>query len=221
MRERADSQQPSQIIRAGSEAAELAREVTEEGGIIAFRTDTFYGLGADPFKTDSVTRINRLKEREGLKPVLVVISDLEIAARFISEKSRLFDGLSEHYWPGALTIVVRALSSVPSELTAGTGTVGLRLPLDEEVREFVRSCGGALTATSANAAGQPPARTAIEVAQYFPFELDLIIDDGAARTDKPSTVIDISQGRVRLIREGVVARSALEQKVRALGADFE
>lgn len=198
------------------EERERARRIVETGGVIAFRTDTFYGLGADPFHTAAVERINRLKEREGMKPVLVVISDRQMAARFIAEKTNLFDELTKRYWPGALTVVCKARSTVPEGITAGSGTIGLRLPGDEEVRALIRACAGALTATSANLSGQPPARTALEVARYFPSELDLIIDGGEARTDKPSTVIDVSRGRARLIREGEVTRADLEQTLHDL-----
>jgi L-threonylcarbamoyladenylate synthase len=211
----------TEIIPDGSDARERARGIIEAGGVIAFRTDTFYGLGADPFNQAGVTRINRLKEREGRKPVLVVISAREEAGRFVTERSALFDELTKHYWPGALTIVCKARAEVSDGLTAGSGTIGLRLPLDEEVRELISYCGGALTATSANLAGQPPASTAQEVSTYFPTELDLIIDGGRSRTDKPSTVIDVSHDNARLIREGEIPRADLERTLHALGEGLE
>lgn len=220
MRERSEPARTSQIVR-DVEGREHARRIVEAGGVMAFRTDTFYGLGADPFNRTAVERINRLKEREGKKPVLVVISAHNEADRFLAEKTNLFDKLTEHYWPGPLTIVCRARSSVPEEITAGSATIGLRLPFDEEVRGFIRACGGALTATSANLAGHPPARTALEVAHYFPNELDLIIDGGQARTDKPSTVMDISRDRPRLIREGEISRVDLERTLHAFGEKLE
>jgi len=144
-----------------------------------------------------------------------------LAQRFIADSSKLFEAVCERHWPGALTLVVRARREVPEELTAGSGTVGVRLPDDEGVREFVRACGGALTATSANLAGEPPARTAAEVARYFPSTLDMIVDGGPARGDKPSTVLDVSEGRARLIREGVVSRSQLEETLQAFGTKLE
>jgi L-threonylcarbamoyladenylate synthase len=210
----------SLIIPDGSETRERARRVIEAGGVIAFRTDTFYGLGADPFNQAGVSRINRLKEREGRKPVLVVISAREEAERFIAERTALFDELTKHYWPGALTVVCQARGEVSEGLTAGSGTIGLRLPFDEDVRALIAACGGALTATSANLAGQPPASTALEVSSYFPTDLNLIIDGGRSRTDKPSTVIDVSQGTARLIREGEIHRADLERTLHALGEEL-
>ncbi|MBD0371312.1 MAG: threonylcarbamoyl-AMP synthase [Pyrinomonadaceae bacterium] len=217
-----EREKPAHRILPDTEATrEHARRIVEAGGVVAFRTDTFYGLGADPFNPTGVSRINRLKEREGRKPVLVVISDSEVAERFMAEKAALFDELTNHYWPGALTVIVKARSSVPDGITAGSGTIGLRLPGDEDVRAFIRTCGGALTATSANLAGEPPARTAAEVAHYFPTELDLIIDAGDARTDKPSTVIDASPPHPRLIREGEIPRQDLERTLSALGVELK
>jgi len=206
------------IVKDGEEARERAARVISAGGVLAFRTDTFYGLGADPFNPDAVRRVNELKGRDG-KPILVVISDASEAESFIINRSKLFDAICAHHWPGALTIVVDAKPEVPSELTAGSGTVGLRLPDDEAVRSFIRECGGALTATSANIAGESPARTADEVARSFPTELDLIIDGGTARTDKPSTVLDISCSPPHLIREGAITRSELEETFRKLGME--
>ena len=98
--------------------------------------------------------------------------------------------------------------------------MGLRLPDDESVRDLVRDCGGALTATSANIAGEPPARTAVDVARYFPTGLDIIIDGGATRSDKPSTVLDLSGETPRLIREGVVSRRELQKTLQQFGGDF-
>src|SRR5918911_510148 len=180
------------ILQDGVEAHARSAEVVGAGGIVAFRTDTFYGLGADPLNREAVRVLRALKGREEAKPVLIVVSDADVAERFMASRSRLFDVLSARFWPGALTLVVAARAEVPAELTAGTGTVGIRLPADEAVRAFVRACGGALTATSANRAGGPPARTAAEVAEAFPTGLDLIADGGATRSEQPSTVIDVT-----------------------------
>jgi L-threonylcarbamoyladenylate synthase len=208
------------IVRESAEALLLARESVAQGGVIAFLTDTFYGLGADPFDRRALARINQLKGRDAGKPILIVLSDASEADRFIKRRSELFDAVSARHWPGALTLVAAALDSVPREITAGSGTVGLRLPADERVRELVRSCGGALTATSANAAGEMPALTAAEVARYFPDLLDLIVDGGTARSDKPSTVLDTTGEGARLIREGAVSRAELQETLRPLGFEL-
>jgi L-threonylcarbamoyladenylate synthase len=207
------------IVKDGEEAHKRAVKVIAAGGVIAFRTDTFYGLGADPFNREALRRVNELKGRDG-KPILVVISDAFESERFTSSRSKLFDTIRSHHWPGALTVVVSARPEVPDELTAGSETIGMRLPDDDRVRSFIRACGGALTATSANLAGESPARTAEEVAQYFQAGLDLIVDDGAAQSDKPSTILDLSRAEIRLLREGVVSRAELEETLRDLGVEI-
>lgn len=204
------------IISGGQQSGARAAEFIDRGGVIGFRTDTFYGLGVDPFNRDALKVLNELKGREG-KPILVLISDEEAASRLITTRTRLFDALSARHWPGALTLVCGARAELPAELTAGTETVGVRLPADEEVRALVRACGGALTATSANPAGMAPARTASEVESYFRGRLDLIVDGGESAAERPSTVLDVSSNPPVLIREGVMTRGELASTFRELG----
>lgn len=207
------------IYPDSEEARERAAGVVAAGGVFAFRTDTFYGLGADPFNAGALRALNDLKGRDA-KPILVLVSDPEFTERLVALKSRAFDVLSTRHWPGALTLVFAARPEVPELITAGTGTVGVRLPDDEEARATVRACGGVLTATSANPSTFPPARTASEVARYFPRGLGLVIDGGAARTELPSTVLDVSGARPRLIREGVVHVSELEETLKSINSSL-
>ena len=198
----------------GSSLFQIA-DAIKTGGVIAFRTDTFYGLGADPFNRAAVQRIKALKGREAHKPILVLLSEQDQVGHFISERSPVFDLLAKEFWPGAITLIGRAANGLPEELTAGTKNVGVRLPDDDRVRALVRACGGALTATSANPSAQQPARTAAEVDKYFGPLVDLIIDDGEARTDAPSTVIDVTGNSAVLIREGVIAWSEIQAGLEA------
>ncbi len=201
------------IIADSLEARERAARAVARGGVFAFRTDTFYGLGADPFDASAVAAVNELKGREG-KPILVLVSDAAEAARLIARTSRAFDALAARHWPGPLTLIAEARTELPALLTAGTGTVGVRLPSDEHARSIVRASGGALTATSANPTGLPPARNAHEAARYFPEGLALVIDGGPSLTELPSTVIDVTGEHPRLVREGVVTRRELEETLR-------
>jgi L-threonylcarbamoyladenylate synthase len=207
------------IIADSEEARERAAREVARGGVVAFRTDTFYGLGADPFDESAVAAVNELKGREG-KPILVLVAEAPDAARLIARTSRAFDALAARHWPGALTLIGEARAELPVLLTAGTGTVGVRLPADEHARRVVRASGGALTATSANLAGLPPARSADEAAHYFPHGLALVIDGGPSLTELPSTVLDVTGERPRLVREGVVTRAELEETLRAEGIEL-
>ena len=182
----------------------LAAKIIAEGGVIAFRTDTFYGLGADPFNAVAVAKIRELKGREENKPILLLLSGAGEADRFIAHRSKAFEEVARKFWPGPLTIVGAAVASVPLEITAGTGTVGVRVPADESVRELVRACGGALTATSANPSGREPARSAEEVREYFGDGLDLLIDGGEVTATEPSTVFDVTVSPPRVVRQGAI-----------------
>ena len=178
--------------------------------MIAFRTDTFYGLGADPFNAVAVGRIRALKGREDDKPILLLISDLEELDRLIVEPSKQFQEIAARFWPGPLTIVGKANTDLPEEITAGTVTVGVRLPADEIVRDLVRECGGALTATSANPGGRDPARSADDVRSYFPEGIDLIIDGGLVTVFAPSTVVDATVSPPRVVREGAIPAKLID-----------
>ncbi|HEY8205142.1 MAG TPA: L-threonylcarbamoyladenylate synthase [Pyrinomonadaceae bacterium] len=200
------------ILADSSDAHQKAAEIIARGGVIAFRTDTFYGLGADPFNPQAVQKIRDLKGREDEKPILIVISDPAQIDRLIPDRSHAFDELTKRFWPGPLTVIGEAAAALPIELTAGTKTVGTRLPDDDKVRALVAACGGALTATSANASGQSPARTADEAKKYFGDHLDLIVDGGPAKSETPSTVVDATTDQLKLVREGVVPWSEIRRR---------
>jgi len=194
------------IISQSHENLTRVADVVARGGVIAFRTDTFYGLGSDPFNAGAVQKVKDLKGRQGNKPILVLISDVEQLGRLIENRSAAFDKLAKQFWPGALTIIGEATGQLPSTLTAGTKSVGVRLPDDERVRALLRACGGALTGTSANPSGEPAARSAPEALKYFGEKVDLIVDGSATKTDQPSTVVDTTNGsEVKLVREGGIA----------------
>ena len=197
------------IIPESIESLNRIVEVINHGGIIAFRTDTFYGLGADPFNHDAVRRIKHLKGPEGDKPILIVISDRDQVERFVAAPAQSFQLLSKEFWPGALTLIGKARPEVAAEITARTDTIGVRLPNDKRVRGLVRACGGALTATSANPSHELPAMSVNAVQNYFGESIDLIIDDGESQTDAPSTVVDTAGDKPKLIREGVIAWSEI------------
>jgi len=201
------------ILKQSEQALLKAADVITRGGVIAFRTDTFYGLGADPFNRQAVERIKSLKSREESKPILIVLSDYDQVHRFIDEMSPAFELLARAFWPGALTLIGRAQANVPDEITAGTKTVGVRLPNDDKVRALVRACGGALTATSANPSHAAPAGNAHSVQEYFGDAIDLIIDDGKATSEQPSTVVDATGDSPKLIREGVLSWAEIQREL--------
>jgi len=197
------------------QSIDRAAGIVARGGVIAFRTDTFYGLGADPFNRQAVQKIKQLKGREDDKPILVVISDCDQVDRLIAEVSQSFQNLARVFWPGALTLIGRARAGLPEEITAGTKTVGVRLPNDDKVRALVRACGGALTATSANPSHAAPAGSAQAVQNYFGDAIDLILDTGETTSEAPSTVVDVTGDQAELIREGVIPWARIQNRERS------
>src|SRR5438552_2523475 len=128
------------MIRVDSEATRLhASALIARGGVTAFRTDTFYGLGVDPFNREAVQKIKQLKGREEHKPILIIISNLEAVERYVVDPTPTFDLLAKTFWPGPLTLIGRAAAGIPKDITAGTETIGVRLPGDDKVRALMRA----------------------------------------------------------------------------------
>ncbi|MGH7389331.1 MAG: L-threonylcarbamoyladenylate synthase [Candidatus Rokuibacteriota bacterium] len=187
------------------EASVLSRAagVLEAGGLAAFPTETFYGLGASALDADAVRRVFALKGRPESRPLLVLVDGV-LAAERIAEVPPHARALMERYWPGALTLVLRARPIVPDEVTAGTGTVGVRVPAHAVARGLARALGRPVTAPSANPTGAPPPTTADEVRRYFDGRLPLVLDGGPTPGGLPSTVLDVTVDPPRLLRAGAV-----------------
>ena len=201
-----DLEQPD----TSSKPIENIRSVLDSGGVIAFPTDTFYGLGADPFNPDAISTIFQIKQRPADKPLLVLIhslDQLEDLTYGVTGNARRF---MEHFWPGPLTLIFKAASGLPDALTAGTGTIGIRLPGHPFTHRLLETLGQPLTAPSANISGTGEPRTAQQVESSLGGELDLIVDGGPAPGGKPSTVLDTTTTPPVLIREGALSRSDLE-----------
>jgi L-threonylcarbamoyladenylate synthase len=180
------------------------KEVISRGGVIAYPTDTFYGLGADPKDPVAVKRIYEIKGRKADQPILLLICKADDVKEWAAEISPASENLMKKFWPGPLTLVFKAGADVLRELTAGAGTIGLRVPGSELTRSLLDFLGMALTGTSANVSGRPDPQTADEVAASVGDKVDLILDGGRTAGGKPSTVVDVSAGRPRLLRDGAL-----------------
>ncbi len=180
------------------------REVIAAGGVVVYPTDTFYGLGVDPRNAAAVRRLFEIKGRQAGQPILLLIGGADDVLNWAAEIPGRAGELIRQHWPGPLTVVFRARPDVAAELTAGTGTIGLRVPGNDITRRLLVYLGTALTGTSANISGAPSPATAEEAAAGLAGRVDLILDGGAAPGAKPSTVVDASVAPVRIIREGAV-----------------
>src|SRR3989449_4284500 len=199
-----------QSRRISKSSLREAGDVVRSSGVIAFPTETFYGLGVDPFNVPAVQRLYNLKGRSPqTSPILVLIRSRHELLALVSEIAPAAERLMQSCWPGPLTVVFRAAVAVPSVLTAGTGTIGVRLSAYPDVQRVLDVIGGPLTGTSANRTGQPPATTAAEVERAFGADIDLIVNGGPTLGGLPSTVLDTTVSPPRLIREGCVAQTVL------------
>jgi L-threonylcarbamoyladenylate synthase len=202
---------PSLADAAMTAIGTLGKDGSFSGGaLVGFPTETFYGLGADPWDREAVKALFALKGRAADSPVALIAADLE-AARRVGAKGAFDAGtaaerLARAFWPGPLTIVVPAHPDLPAELTAGTGTIGVRVS-SHPIAAKLAAERGAITATSANPSGKPPVTTAAEVSAYFPGLP--VVDGGTTPGGPPSTVLDCTADPPRIVRAGAVALEAL------------
>ncbi len=189
---------------------ETIQSVLDSGGVIAFPTDTFYGLGADPFNPEAVSKIFRIKQRPADKPLLVLIHSVDQLNSLTEDITPLVKYLMRFFWPGALTLLFKAAPGLPRELTAGTGKVGIRLPAHLFTVQLLEKLGHPLTAPSANISGQPAPKFIWEFADTLGEELDLLVDGGPAPGGQPSTILDAAMDPPTLVREGAVSQKDLK-----------
>jgi len=178
------------------------------GEIVAIPTDTVYGLAADPFQAAAVERLFRLKRRAEDKPILLLIDSRLQVERLASELPPAYHWLAALFWPGPLTMILPAAPCVPVRITAGSGTVAVRMPGLPLVRRLIRAARVPLTGTSANRSGRPAARSAAEVRDQFPQARLAILDGGRSLSETPSTIVDLT-GEPRVVREGAVPAGAV------------
>lgn len=179
-----------------------AAEAVLRGGVIAFPTDTVYGLGCSLFDVSAVEMVARLKRRDPSLAVISLISDPRQVHGLASEVSAVAETLVERFWPGPLSLIFKAAPIVPPRVRGAGGTVALRCPRDPLCATLLDVIGGPVVSSSANLSGQPPAETAEEVVRIFGNQLDLVIDGGPRRGGVPSTLVDVSGLRPLLLRRG-------------------
>jgi L-threonylcarbamoyladenylate synthase len=182
----------------GDGAAVLGR-----GGVVAFPTETFYGLGATALDGAAVRRIFELKGRPETKPLLLLVDSIAMAET-VGEVGLRARALMARHWPGPLTLVLRARPGVPRDVTAGTGTVGVRFSPHPVARGLIGALGAPVTAPSANPSGLEPPTSASAVLAYFRDGIDLVLDGGTTPGGEPSTVLDTTVEPPRVLRQGAV-----------------
>ena len=194
--------------------------VIKNGGVIAFPTQHLYGLGADAFNADAVNRVFEIKRRPDDKPLLVLIDKHYDLTRLVQQIPYAATRIMEQFWPGAVTIVFRAKHILPTNLTADTERIGVRMPEHPVALALATAVQGPITATSANITGNSGCSLVSEMDPLMTDKLDLIIDVGALKGGKGSTVVDVTGDSIRILRQGAVSEkdifAAVSQKRRNL-----
>ena len=182
-------------------------QLLASGGVVAFPTDTYYALGAQASDGNAVAKVFDIKGRASSTPVPVLIPHARYVSMFATRVPPVAETLADRFWPGALTIVVPANASVPQIVTGGLNTVGLRVPDNETALALLNMLGAGITGTSANRTGAPPMKSAGEVAEAFGECPGLILEGRCGGHDAPSTVVDVTAGAPRILRDGAVSPS--------------
>ena len=209
------------------EVMERAGEILKKGGLVAFPTETVYGLGGDALNPEASARIYAAKGRPSDNPLIVHIADMEalkVLASEVPEKARL---LADRFWPGPLTMIMPKSDAVPYATTGGLDTVAIRMPSHPTAYELIRSSGVYIAAPSANTSGRPSPTTAQHVYEDLNGRIDMIIDSGKVDIGLESTIVDLTGEIPTILRPGYITKEMLEEAVgpvtidKAILADHE
>lgn len=200
------------IPAADPSAVRYAADVLRHDGLVAFPTDTVYGVGAVAFKAEVVARLYPIKGRSTEKAIAILIGDLADLARVAASVSPEAERLAAAFWPGALTLVVPKRPEVPAAVSPGE-TVGVRVP-DHPVARALLQAAGPLAVTSANKSGEPSAVLSEEVLAALDGRINLLLDGGRCPGGLASTVVDCAVSPPRVVREGPIAAQAIEAALR-------
>ena len=199
----------SYLVKIGSdeslrEGINEAVKVISEGGIVAFPTESFYGLGVDATNPHAIKRLFRIKKRDPDLPILILISSLRRLPKYVASIPPGAKRIGKEFWPGGLTMIFRSSPVLPSVLTAGKGKVGIRVPSHPLANALSRAVDVPITGTSANISRRPPCIMADQVVECLGDDLDLILDGGITEGGYPSTILDVTCDPPLIIREGII-----------------
>lgn len=193
----------TQIRRAG--------DILKEGGLVAFPTETVYGLGGNALDAQASAKIYAAKGRPSDNPLIVHIADWDAIYKIVSEIPPEAKKLADAFWPGPLTMILKKSDAVPLATTGGLNTVAIRMPGNEVARALIRAGGGYVAAPSANTSGRPSPTCAAHVAQDLSGKIEMIIDGGSVDIGLESTIVDLTEGKPTILRPGYINQEMLEQ----------
>ncbi|HEY9166984.1 MAG TPA: L-threonylcarbamoyladenylate synthase [Candidatus Kryptonia bacterium] len=193
------------VIASRKRSLVVAAQTILNGGVIVYPTETIYGLGANALDPKVVERVFEIKERRKSNPILILIPDIQSLEELALEVPDSAQDLMKKFWPGPLTIVFRSTPMVSKILTAGSGKIGIRLSSDKFCRDLLSICKIPITSTSANLSGESNPNSIEMINKRVLDSVDTIVDAGTLTSQTPSTVVDVTKGKVELVREGAIA----------------
>jgi L-threonylcarbamoyladenylate synthase len=186
-----------------------AAEALKKGGAVVFPTRGLYGLGVDALSLDAVEKIFAIKKRSRENPLLILVEDLEAVRGLVTDIPPAGEKIARRFWPGRVTVVLKAAAHLPENLTAKTGKIGVRIPGHPAARALVRALGGPMTGTSANLSGSPGCRRVSDIPEEILRACDWVLDAGALEGGQGSTVVDVTLPEPAIIRQGAVLKADL------------
>ena len=200
----------TQIVNADfKESIKLAADVIRSGGLVAFPTETVYGLGADATNKAAVAKIFAAKHRPAFDPLIVHLANTKMLPSVVSTIPEAAQSLIDVFWPGPLTLVLRKAKEIPDIVTAGLHTVAVRMPQNESALALIKEAGGPIAAPSANSFGYPSPTRVEHVIEDLGGKIDLILDGGVTQVGVESTVLDLTCAPPSILRPGGVSRESL------------
>ena len=208
-----DAQHPDPGVMAA------AGRILKRGGLVAFPTETVYGLGGDALNPEAAANIYAAKGRPSDNPLIVHIAGSEALEVLAAEVPEAAVRLADHFWPGPLTMILPKAECVPKETTGGLDTVAIRMPSHPAAYELIRSSGIYIAAPSANTSGRPSPTTAAHVMEDLDGRIDMVIDGGKVEIGLESTIIDLTGDVPTILRPGFITRRQLEEIIGQVEVD--
>ena len=206
----------TEMIKINPQAMDLAAiaragEILKKGGLVAFPTETVYGLGGDATNPDASHKIYHAKGRPSDNPLIVHITNMKALEEMVAEVPQTACLLAEHFWPGPLTMIFRKNDRIPYETTGGMDTVAVRMPSDPIARALIDASTGYIAAPSANTSGRPSPTQAEHVAQDLSGKIDMILDGGPVNIGLESTIVDLTEDVPMILRPGYITLEMLQE----------
>ncbi len=192
---------------------EMAEKI-RDGEIVVFPTDTVYGIGVNGLDEEAINKLYEIKNRPKDKPICLLVSSIEMAKEIAKDISDKELSIIEKFFPGPLTIILNKKEIVPDILTAGKNTVGIRMPDNEIAIKLIKQAGVPIATTSANITGKPSGTNIKQIKKDFEGKVENYIDGGESKIGVPSTIVQVVNGQVKILREGVIKKEEIENSIK-------